>query len=115
MLNIVLTSFCSIKAYVRRGVWFGFLLHGWWAKGTEPLHWAIYAAGAWGFHRMRPWLWPWAALYSAQVAIGALVWNLRDDRGHGWLGGLPVFAGCMALAVALWRARDRFRGGDANG
>ena len=35
-------------------VWLGFVLHGWWAKVTEPLHGAIYAAGAWGFHRMRP-------------------------------------------------------------
>ena len=30
-------------------VWFGYLLHGWAAKATEPLHWAIYAAGAYGF------------------------------------------------------------------
>ena len=35
-------------------VWFGFLLHGWAAKLTEPLHWAIYGAGAWGFWKMRP-------------------------------------------------------------
>ena len=36
-------------------VWFGFVLHGWAAKLTAPLHWAIYAAGAWGFWRMRRW------------------------------------------------------------
>ena len=26
-------------------IWFGFSLTGWWAKASEPLHWAIYAAG----------------------------------------------------------------------
>ena len=30
-------------------VWFGILLTGWWAKATEPLHWLIYGAGAYGF------------------------------------------------------------------
>ena len=40
-------------------VWFGFLLHGWAAKLTEPVHWAIYGAGAWGFWKMRRWMWPW--------------------------------------------------------
>jgi len=30
-------------------VWFGFLLERWAAKLTEPIHWAIYAAGAYGF------------------------------------------------------------------
>ena len=38
--------------------WFGFLLRGWGAKLTEPLHWAIYAAGTYGFWRMRAWMWP---------------------------------------------------------
>ena len=52
--------------------WFGFLLRGRWAKLTEPLHWAIYAAGAYGFWRMRNWMWPWAPLYAAQVALGML-------------------------------------------
>ena len=38
-------------------VWFGFMLEGWAAKATEPLHWAIYAAGAYGFWKMRR-CWP---------------------------------------------------------
>ena len=49
-------------------VWFGIVLRGMWAKVTEPLHWAVYAAGAWGFWKMRRWMWPWAAVYVAQVA-----------------------------------------------
>jgi hypothetical protein len=90
-------------------VWFGVLFHGWVAKATEPLHWLIYGAGAYGFWKMRPWMWPWAAVYSAQVSIGMLVWNLLDPRGSVWLG---VLAGSIFLVptVALWRARGQFQG-----
>ncbi|HVO27055.1 MAG TPA: SDR family oxidoreductase [Candidatus Margulisiibacteriota bacterium] len=89
--------------------WFGFLLHGWWAKLTEPLHWAIYAAGAYGFWRMRSWMWPWAALYAAQVALGMFVWNVVYVGGaRGWLGGLASFVPFAVIAVALWNAQDQF-------
>ena len=90
-------------------VWFGVLLHGWAAKATEPLHWAIYAAGTWGFHRMRSWMHPWAALYVVQVAIGMLVWNLLYPKGWGLAGGLGAALPFLALALALWRARPLFR------
>ena len=70
-----------------REVWFGLALSGWWAKATEPIHCAIYALGVWGFWGMHRWMWPWAAVYAAQVAIGMLVWNLIDARGRGWLAG----------------------------
>lgn len=96
-------------------VWFGVRLHGWWAKATEPLHFAIYALGAYGFWHMRPWMWPWAALYAAQVAIAMLVWPLlyREEIGGGTLRaavfGAVSFAAFAALAVALWRAKPRFR------
>jgi hypothetical protein len=91
-------------------VWFGFLLHGWWAKATEPLHWAIYAAGAYGFWKMRRWMHPWAALYTAQIAIGMLVWALSDPRaaGRGVLFGVPPFLAFGALAWLLWRSREHF-------
>lgn len=89
--------------------WFGILLRGWWAKLTEPLHWAIYAAGAYGFWRMRSWMWPWAAVYAAQLAIGMLVWNVVYVGGvRGWLGGLVSLVPFGALTAALWVARDRF-------
>jgi hypothetical protein len=89
--------------------WFGFLLYGWAAKATEPLHWAIYAAGAYGFWRMRAWMWPWAALYTAQVALGMLIWGIVYRGGTaGWLGGLAGAAPLGALAAALWNARERF-------
>ena len=39
-------------------VWFGVRFTGWAAKALAPLHWAIYAAGAYGFRRMSRWMWP---------------------------------------------------------
>lgn len=94
-------------------VWFGYLLRGWAAKLTEPLHWAIYAGGAYGFWKMRPWMWPWAAVYSAQVSLGMLVWNLRDARGRGWTGGVVAALVFLIPTVALWKARTRFRAAPA--
>ena len=90
-------------------VWFGFVLRGWAAKLTAPLHWLIYGAGAYGFWKMSRWMWPWAALYVVQIAIAMLVWNLIDERGQGWPTGL-ISAAILALpAAALWRAKGRFR------
>lgn len=89
-------------------VWFGWTLHGWPAKLTAPLHWAIYAAGAWGFWHMARWMWPWAAVYAAQVAFSMVVWNLVDPRGQGVLAGAIAAALFMVPTVALWRARARF-------
>jgi hypothetical protein len=93
-----------------REVWFGVALSGWWAKATEPLHWIIYALGAWGFWHMRRWMWPWAALYTAQIAVGMLVWNIVDVQGRGWGRGAITAAILMVPAVALWRAKPLFAG-----
>lgn len=89
-------------------VWFGLLLTGWPAKLSAPLHLVIYGLGAWGFWHMRTWMWPWASVYAAQVAIGMLVWNLTDPRGAGAVGGVPLFLAGACLAIALWRARCAF-------
>ena len=91
-------------------VWFGIMLTGWAAKATEPLHWAIYAAGAYGFRRMRPWMSPWAAVYVAQIALGTFVWNITAIGGvMGWVFGVVSAAALSALAWALWRARPLFQ------
>ena len=100
-------------AAVDEEVWFGIVLHGKAAKLTEPLHWAIYGAGFWGFFRMRPWMHPWAAVYVAQIAVGMIVWNLLETRGWGWAAGLVAAGVFGGLAFALWRARPLFRGADA--
>jgi len=91
-----------------REVWLGFALAGKAAKATEPLHWAIYGAGAYGFWKMRAWMHPWAALYTASVALGMLIWGIRDARGAALVTGLAGFALFALLAGALWRARSRF-------
>ena len=89
-------------------VWFGITLHGWAAKATAPLHWLIYGAGAYGFWRMRRLMWPWAAVYAAQVTLSMLVWNLLDPRGGGWPAGLVAAAVFLLPTIALWRARSQF-------
>jgi short-subunit dehydrogenase len=91
--------------------WFGIVLRGWAAKATAPLHWAIYAAGAYGFWRMRAWMWPWAAVYAAQMAIGMFVWSVAYVGGvRGWVLGLLLLAVFSGLTLALWGARERFQG-----
>jgi len=89
-------------------VWFGFAVHGVWAKATEPIHWLIYGLGAYGFWKMRAWLWPWAAVYVAQIAIGMLVWSVRSPLAGGAWIGVALFVAFTALAVALWRAKPQF-------
>jgi len=91
-----------------REVWFVWVLSGWWAKATEPLHWLIYASGSYGFWKMRSWMWPWAAVYSAQVTIAMFVFNLVDPRGGGILAGTVAAAIFLLPTVALWRARQLF-------
>ena len=92
-------------------VWFGVLFTGLAAKFLEPLHWWVYASGAYGFRRMRPWMWPWASIYTGQVALGMLVWCALYAPGGRlrWLFGVVSFLAFAALAVALWRARPSFR------
>ena len=89
-------------------IWFGFALTGWWAKATEPLHWLIYGAGAYGFWKMKSWMWPWAAVYSTQVVIAMFVWNIVNDNGGGWLAGAIAATIFAVPMVALWRAKPRF-------
>ena len=89
-------------------IWFWFALTGWWAKATEPLHWLIYGAGAFGFWKMKSWMWPWAAVYTGQVVIAMFVWNVINPKGGGWVAGLVAGAVFAVPMVALWRAKQRF-------
>jgi hypothetical protein len=59
---------------------------------------------------MRAWMWPWAAVYVGQIAVGMLVWNLLDPRGAGWLAGVAAASVFLIPTIALSRARTRFRG-----
>ena len=67
----------------------------------------VYEAGAWGFWKMRRWMWPWAAVYVAQIALGTVIWNYHDPRGNGWLGAM-LGATFLIPTIALWRSGSRF-------
>ena len=91
-------------------VWFGIRFYGWTAKLLALPHWAVYAAGLYGFWTLARWMHPWAALYTAQFAIGMLVWALCDPRaaGRGLAFGVPPFLAFGALAWLLWRSHTHF-------
>ena len=86
-------------------VWLGFESTGRVARLTAPIHWAIFAAGAWGFWRVRSWIWPWASVYVFYVAISHLVWNLVSPSGGGLSAGLWQLALFSIPALALLAAR----------
>ena len=89
--------------------WLGILLRGPAAKLTEPIHWAIYAAGMYGFWRMRPWMWPWAAVYAATVSFGMVVWGVVYVGGFsGLLLGVLAAIPFALITRALWNAGDWF-------
>ena len=89
-------------------VWFGITLHGWYAKLTEPLHWIIYGLGAYGFWKMKSWMWPWASVYLLQVVIAMFFWNQLDPRGGGLVPGLISAAIFCVPLVAMMMAREKF-------
>ncbi len=90
-------------------VWFGIVWRGVFAKLGELAHLAVYAAGAYGFWRLRTWMWPWAALYAAQVTFSMVVWFLAYRGGAGGLIAAVLCLGFYGgITLALWRARPLF-------
>ena len=86
-------------------VWLGFELRGTAARWSAPLHWAIFALGAYGFWYQRPWI-VWAAAgYAFYVAVSHLVWSEVSPKGHGWLVGLAQAALFSIPGFLLLRAR----------
>lgn len=94
-------------------VWFGYTFTGWAAKLTAIPHWLVYAAGTVGFWKMKRWMFPWASLYVAQIAFAMVAWSLFNERGEPAIEvamtALPVGIAFLLLAVALWRAKPRFK------
>jgi hypothetical protein len=80
-------------------VWLGFELRGAAARLTAPLHWAIFAFGAWAAWTAKPWILIAAAVYAFYVAIGHLVWNEVSPSGDGVAMGLLQAA---ALSIPGW-------------
>ena len=116
----VLLAFCAFMTFVYtpwdifwkpvahdQEVWFGFVLHGWAAKATAPLHWLIYGAFTYGFWNMKPWMRFWGTVYVGQVAIAMVVWNLLDDRGGLWMS-IASAALFGWLTARYWRAGEIF-------
>ena len=90
-------------------VWFGIVWHGWAAKIGELAHWAVYAAGAFGFWRLRTWMWPWASLYAGQVAFSMFIWFAVHRGGlAGLVAALLSLVPYGGLTLLLWRARPTF-------
>jgi hypothetical protein len=86
-------------------VWLGFEARGAAALLTAPLHWAIFALGAWGFWRCRPWALPAAAAYVFYVAVSHLVWSEASPNGRGWVHGLVQAMAISVPGILLLRAR----------
>ena len=86
-------------------VWLGFELHGRAARLTAPLHWAIFAFGAFAFWRAKPWIWPAAAAYVLYVALSHLIWSEASPHGRGCPAGLAQAAAISLVAVLLLRLR----------
>jgi len=88
-------------------IWFGYTLTGWWAKATEPFHWLIYSFGAYGFWRMKTWMWPWASVYVAQIVISMFIWNILSDSSN--LLSAVISASIFSIPmIALWLSRKKF-------
>lgn len=94
--------FYSDARYVE--VWFGFELRGTAALVTAPLHWAIFALGAYGFWYGRTWILRAAAAYAFYVAASHLVWSEVSPNGSGWLVGLAQGLGFSIPGFLLLRA-----------
>jgi hypothetical protein len=90
-------------------VWLGFELRGAAARWTAPLHWIVFAVGAWAFWTRRPWIVPAAAGYVFYVALSHLVWSEASPNGNGWPVGLAQALAISVPGVLLWRAGRRTR------
>jgi hypothetical protein len=100
-------------------VWFGFTVRGWAAKLTEPIHWAIYAAGSYGIWKLKAWMWPWAGLYCAQIVVAMVIFNviagpeLGDGRGGGPIAAVGTGIFFLIPTILLFRSRKLFKDGRA--
>jgi hypothetical protein len=109
LVTVVFLAFRDLFVSEARDVevWLGFEIHGRAALLTAPLHWALFAVGAWGFWKQRAWVWPASAGYLGYVALSHLVWSEASPNGQGWPMGLAQAAAISLSGLLLWRARPR--------
>ncbi len=86
-------------------VWLGFEVRGAAALLTAPLHWVIFAVGAWGFWGRHPWVLPWAAAYVFYVALSHIIWSEVSSNGRGWPTGFVQALAISVPGILLLRAR----------
>lgn len=94
-------------------VWLGFELRGRAALLTAPIHWAIFAVGAWGFWTVRPWIVPSTAAYLFYTALCHVVWSEVSPNGRGWPIGVAqaiVFSTIGILLLRVGRRLERTAG-----
>ena len=94
-------------------IWLGFELHGAAARWTAPVHWAIFAFGAWAAWTRKPWILPLAAAYAFYVALAHLVWSEASPHGRGFAMGFLQAALLSIPGWVLLRAGRRQRAAEA--
>jgi hypothetical protein len=85
-------------------VWGGFEVHGWAALATAPIHWLIFALGAWAFWTARPWAPMAAGGYAFYVAVCHLVWSVASPHGRGLAIGVLEAVVVASVGVVIVRA-----------
>jgi hypothetical protein len=96
-------------------VWFGISFAGWAAKLMALPHWFVYAAGAYGFRRRRPWMATWGAVYVGQIAFGMWLWSVSSIGGlTGSVVGIFPALPFGFLAWLLWSSREHFEAARPN-
>jgi short-subunit dehydrogenase len=56
-------------------------------------------------------MWPWAAVYVAQVAGSSFLWSVFEVGGYrGWASAVLTATPVALIAAALWGAREHFQG-----
>jgi hypothetical protein len=96
-------------AEVDQEVWFGYTFTGTAAKWAAIPHWLVYAAGLYGFRRMRPWMGIAGTIYLAQVALSMFMWPILnyDFLLRFILAVIPAIPFGL-LTMAFWNAREVF-------
>lgn len=100
---VTMTSDFFVPAARWTEVWLGFEVTGWPALLTAPIHWAIFASGAYGFWKQRPWAAPCAAGYLFYAAFAHVVWSEASPHGRGIAIGLLQGVAISAVAFLILR------------
>lgn len=89
-------------------VWLGFEITGSLALATAPIHWTIFATGAWAFATGRMAAVPFAAAYLFYAGISHLIWSEASPHGRGWPIGLVqgLILSFLGWALLQLRALD---------